>query len=217
MLVRNFYVVFEAIIDELIGDKPLPDGMNKKQEDGKIVDHLFSAPSLIDGEAKQTYYIGDSKYYKIGHELTSESIYKQYTYARNVIQWNLDIFNVGGETGSGVRLRDDVTEGYNIIPNFFISAKMDMTFDYSNDGIEKTDRKKNKHKQEQFKNRLFDRDTLLLFHYDVNFLLYCLYMRETISRRKPNGSKIFVTNSARKFRNGCKRIMTFMPCVPVLE
>lgn len=184
LLVKNFYVVFEAIIDELIGDKPLPDGMNKKQEDGKIVDHLFSAPSLIDGEAKQTYYIGDSKYYKIGHELTSESIYKQYTYARNVIQWNLDIFNVGGTTESGVRLRDDVTEGYNIIPNFFISAKMDMTFDYSNDGIEKTDRKKNKHKQEQFKNRLFDRDTLLLFHYDVNFLfVLSLYARDNISQK----------------------------------
>lgn len=45
LLVKNFYVVFEAIIDELIGDKPLPDGMDKKQEDGKIVDHLFSAPS----------------------------------------------------------------------------------------------------------------------------------------------------------------------------
>lgn len=184
LLVKNFYVVFEAIIDELIGDKPLPDGMNKKQEDGKIVDHLFSAPSLIDGEAKQTYYIGDSKYYKIGHELTSESVYKQYTYARNVIQWNLNIFNVGGETGSGVRLRDDVTEGYNIIPNFFISAKMDMTFDYSNDGIEETDRKKNKHKQEQFKNRLFDRDTLLLFHYDVNFLfVLSLYARDNISQK----------------------------------
>ena len=48
--------------------------MDKKQEDGKIVDHLFSAPSLIDGEAKQTYYIGDSKYYKIGHELTSDCL-----------------------------------------------------------------------------------------------------------------------------------------------
>lgn len=184
LLVKNFYVVFEAIIDELIGDKPLPDGMDKKQEDGKIVDHLFSAPSLIDGEAKQTYYIGDSKYYKIGHELTSKSIYKQYTYARNVIQWNLDIFNVGGKTESSVRLRDDITEGYNIIPNFFISAKMDMTFDYSNDGIEKTNRKKNKHKQEQFKNRLFDRDTLLLFHYDVNFLfVLSMYARNSASQK----------------------------------
>lgn len=40
LLVKNFYIVFEAIIDELIGDNPLPDGMDKKQEDGKIVDHL---------------------------------------------------------------------------------------------------------------------------------------------------------------------------------
>ena len=182
LLVKNFYIVFEAIIDELIGDKPLPDGMEKKQGDGKIVDHLFSAPSLIDGKAKQTYYIGDSKYYKIDHELSSESIYKQYTYARNVIQWNLDIFNDGRE--SDVRLRDEVTEGYNIIPNFFISAKMDKEFDYSNDGIEKTDRKKNKHKQIQFKNRLFDRDTLLLFHYDVNFLfVLSLYARNNTSQK----------------------------------
>lgn len=184
LLVKNFYIVFEAIIDELIGDKPLPDDMNKKQEDGKIVDHLFSAPSLIDGEAKQTYYIGDSKYYKIGHELTSESIYKQYTYARNVIQWNLDIFNAGGKTESGVRLRDDVTEGYNIIPNFFISAKMDKGFSYVDDGLSKTERNKNKHKKEQFINRLFDRDTLLLFHYDVNFLfVLSLYARNNASQK----------------------------------
>ena len=115
----------------------------------------------------------------MGNELSSEAVYKQYTYARNVIQWNLDIFNTGGTTKSGVRLRDDVTEGYGIIPNFFISAKMDENFDYSKDGIEKTDKKKNKHKNVQFKNRLFDRDTLLLFHYDVNFLyVLSLYARE---------------------------------------
>lgn len=47
LLVKKFYIVFEAIIDELIGDKPLPDGMNRKQEDGKIVDHLFSARALL--------------------------------------------------------------------------------------------------------------------------------------------------------------------------
>ena len=176
--------MFEAIIDELVGDNPLPDGMEKKQEDGKIVDHLFTAQSLIDNEAKQTYYIGDSKYYKMGHELGSESVYKQYTYARNVIQWNLDIFNNGGQTPSGVKLRDDVTEGYNIIPNFFISAKLNENFDYSDDGIEKTDRKQNKHKKMQFKNRLFDRDTLLLFHYDVNFLfVLSLYARDNAAQK----------------------------------
>ncbi len=170
LLVKSFHIVFEAIIDELIGDNPLPDDMDKKQEDGKIVDHLFTAKSLIENEAGNTYYIGDSKYYKMGHSLGPESIYKQYTYARNVIQWNLDIFNRGEEPKSKVRLRDEVTEGYNIIPNFFVSAKLDESFDYANDGIEKTDRMHNRHRKEQFKNRLFDRDTLLLFHYDVNFL-----------------------------------------------
>ena len=184
LLVKSFYVVFEAIIDELVGDNPLPDGMEKKQEDGKIVDHLFTAQSLIDSEAKQTYYIGDSKYYKMGHELSPESVYKQYTYARNVIQWNLDIFNDGKQTPSGVKLRDDITEGYNIIPNFFISAKLNENFDYSDDGIEKTDRKHNKHKKMQFKNRLFDRDTLLLFHHDVNFLfVLSLYARDNAAQK----------------------------------
>ena len=184
LLVKSFYIVFEAIIDELIGDNPLPDDMEKKQEDGKIVDHLYTAKSLIEGEQSQTYYIGDSKYYKIGHPLGDESIYKQYTYARNVIQWNLDIFNRGEEPKSGVRLRDDITEGYNIIPNFFVSAKMDEAFDYANDGIEKTDRLHNRHRKEQFKNRLFDRDTLLLFHYDVNFLfVLSLYARDNASQK----------------------------------
>ncbi len=197
LLVKNFYIVFEAIIDELIGDNPLPDGMDKKQEDGKIVDHLFTAQSLIYGETKQTYYIGDSKYYKMGHELGTESVYKQYTYARNVIQWNLDIFNNGRETKSGVKLRDDVTEGYNIIPNFFISAKLNENFDYWDDGIEKTDRKHNKHKQVQFKNRLFDRDTLLLFHYDVNFLfVLSLYARNNLIQKAEWKDKV-----RNKFRN----------------
>lgn len=117
----------------------------------------------------------------MGHELGTESVYKQYTYARNVIQWNLDIFNDFNKTvkTSNVRLRDENTEGYEIIPNFFISAKMDEGFNYTKDGIEKTDRQNNKYKQLQFKNRLFDRDTLLLFHYDVNFLfVLSLYARD---------------------------------------
>lgn len=184
LIVKSFYIVFEAMIDELIGDNPLPDGMDKKQEDGKIVDHLYTAKSLIEGHNSPTYYIGDSKYYKIGHELTDESIYKQYTYARNVIQWNLNLFNDDSKPNPKVILRDDVTEGYNIIPNFFISAKMDYGFDYSSDGIQQTDRKNKRWRQTHFKNRLFDRDTLLLFHYDVNFLfILSLYARENASQK----------------------------------
>ena len=200
LLVKNFYIVFETIIDELVGDNPLPDGMDKRQDDGKIVDHLFTAASLMesehrhsDADTRQTYYIGDSKYYKMGHELGRESVYKQYTYARNVIQWNLDIFNGFNDTvkTSHVRLRDEQTEGYEIIPNFFISAKLDEQFRYDNDGIEKTDRKKNKHKNVQFMNRLFDRDTMLLFHYDVNFLyVLSLYARDNASQKAAWKNKI---------------------------
>ena len=200
LLVKNFYIVFEAIIDELVGDNPLPDGMDKRQDDGKIVDHLFTAASLMesehrhsDADTRQTYYIGDSKYYKMGHELGRESVYKQYTYARNVIQWNLDIFNGLNDTvkTSPVRLRDELTEGYEIIPNFFISAKLDEQFRYNDDGIEKTDRKKNKHKNVQFMNRLFDRDTMLLFHYDVNFLyVLSLYARDNASQKAAWKNKI---------------------------
>lgn len=178
LLVKSFHIVFEAIIDALVGDNPLPDGMDKKQEDGKIVDHLFTAKSLIESENSNTYYIGDSKYYKMGNELGKESVYKQYTYARNVIQWNINIFNDGKTPSSGIKLRDDETEGYNIIPNFFISATMDEKYRYNIDGIKETDRKNNRYMSKQFQNRLFDRDTLLLFHYDVNFLfVLSLYAR----------------------------------------
>lgn len=184
LLVKDFYVVFESIIDELIGDNPLPDGMKKRQDDGKVIDHLFTSQSLIENQDKSTYYIGDSKYYKMGHELGKESIYKQYTYARNVIQCNLDIWGRGETPESGIRLRDDITEGYNIIPNFFVSAKMDEHFDYSEDGISQTDRKNKRHRKEHFKNRLFDRDTLLLFHYDVNFLfVLSLYARNNTNQK----------------------------------
>ena len=171
LLVKNFNIVFEAIIDALIGDNPLPDGMDKEQRDGKIVDHLYTAKSLIENQGN-TYYIGDSKYYKLSGELDDTSVYKQYTYARNVIQWNLDIFNGENKHAkhSNVRLKDDETEGYNVIPNFFISARLDKSYSYKIDGLQESDKAETRRRNYQFKNRLFDRDTLLLFHYDVNFL-----------------------------------------------
>ena len=190
LLVKNFYIVFEAIIDELVGDNPLPDGMDKKQDDGKIVDHLYTAKSLIEQENRNTYYIGDSKYYKIGHALTEESVYKQYTYARNVIQKNLDLFN-SGKVPSGIHLRDDVTEGYDIVPNFFISATMSENLNYSEPNLTATDRAKKKHKKVHFENRLFDRDTLLLYHYDVNFLfVLSLYARNNTAQKAAWKAKI---------------------------
>ena len=193
LLVKNFNIVFEAIIDELVGDKQLPDRLNKKQEDGKIVDHLFMWDSLTTADAsKKAYYIGDSKYYKIGNEVGKESVAKQYTYARNVIQWNLNLFLDSEEQPNkdDYKLRDEVTEGYNIIPNFFISARMDEKLSYV-DTIDRTDRKKKQHFQRHFNNRLFDRDTLLITHYDVNFLfVVSLYARNNASQKQTWKTKV---------------------------
>ena len=173
LVAKNFNIVFEAIIDELVGDKELPDGL-KDQPDGKIVDHLYSYKSLTTtgDENKDVFYIGDSKYYKLGNEIGSESVYKQFTYARNVIQWNMNLFLDGKDNNWSKRVskyRDEVTEGYNIVPNFFISARMDKELSY-NDKIYETQKDNKFFIQRHFENRLFDRDTLLIYHYDVNFL-----------------------------------------------
>ncbi len=182
LLVKNFYVVFEAIIDELIGDSKdeLPADF-KEQKDGKLVDHLYTYPGLIEADDEQrTYYIGDSKYYKLGAPLGDTSIYKQYTYARNIVQYNIDLWMDETEPNPDIKVRDDVTEGYNIIPNFFISAAMEKDdFSYNHREIKLTKTgKKNPEIKFQFKDRLFDRDTMLLSRYNVNFLfVLSLYAR----------------------------------------
>lgn len=194
LLVKSFHIVFEAIIDELIaGDqrKELPKEL-KDQPDGKRVDHMYQYQELTNNDNDDNiYYIGDSKYYKRGNALGSESVYKQFTYARNVIQWNLDLFNDGKEEDreGHIKLRDDVTEGYNIIPNFFISANQNVLS--SDDDIHLLDSSKPEEKRRQayyisrqFDNRLFDRDTFLLAHYDVNFLfVVSLYGRNNTARK----------------------------------
>lgn len=182
LLVKNFNIIFEAIIDELIGDRNIPLGL-KDQYDGKRVDHMYSWQGLIENDEKPIYYIGDSKYYKLGNDVGKESVYKQYTYARNVIQWNLDLFMDGKQKSSDVKLRDDVTEGYNVIPNFFISAKMNSGLSYA-DRVDETERRHPYFVSRQFENRLFDRDTLLVFHYDVNFLyVVSLYARDNAGQK----------------------------------
>lgn len=202
LLVKNFNIVFETIIDTLIGDQPT--GLSgqedkalkalKEQKDGKRVDHIFRYKELSENaNGKNVYYIGDSKYYKRSTPLGDESIYKQFTYARNVIQWNIDLFNdkkKGDLQAKHTKLRDDVTEGYNIIPNFFISAHqntLDMKDDIHQNPHDGDPRFCNK----QFENRLFDRDTFLLAHYDVNFLfVVALYGRNRHSEQEQWAAKV---------------------------
>ncbi len=183
LLVKSFNIVFEAIIDELIGDKDIPSGL-KEQADGKLVDHFYTYDGLLIDRRQDNdiYYIGDSKYYKIGSDPGRESVYKQYTYARNVIQWNLNVLlnppdkAMENDRYRSIELRDSMTEGYNVIPNFFISANIDPTTLSYQDHTEP-----HPHQPpicRQFKNRLYDRDTLIVSHYDVNFLfIIALYAR----------------------------------------
>lgn len=185
LLAANFETVFEAIIDDLVGDphENFPKGL-VEQDDGKRVDHMYRYNDLIRGDANENliYYIGDSKYYKQKTLLTKNSVYKQFTYARNVIQWNIDLFFNGqaNEKKGHVKLRDDDTEGYNVIPNFFISATQEE--------FNRNDNIKLKTKKPffsfQFENRLFDRDTLLIAHYNVNFLfVISLYAQNNLSQK----------------------------------
>ncbi len=197
LLAKNFNLIFEAMIDTLIsGDdkQKLPKELTD-QRDGKLVDHMFIGQGLIEQSnlpAELTYYIGDSKYYKRSKDDTTvlgdKSIYKQYTYAKNVIQWNMNLFLDDNDDGEQPHLRDSLTEGYNPIPNFFISARIPnkkegnkfLSFEEAQLEPQANGIQFNR----QFENRLFDRDTLLLCHYDVNFLyIVSLYGRANKSKQ----------------------------------
>lgn len=227
LLAKSFEFVFEAMIDDLIGDSNVPKGL-KEQYDGKRVDHFYTYKGLTysDEQDDEIYYIGDSKYYKTHHKLGRNSIYKQYTYARNVIQWNIDLFM--GQKGSwdsevdyesdrdkfkSIRLRNDeadpLTEGYNVIPNFFISAfalydeKNKEYRTYKNDGFKPNKNGDHTHISFQFNDRLFDRDTLILSHYDVNFL-YVLYL---YARNHQSEKAVWRNVVREKFRTEIRNVL----------
>jgi hypothetical protein len=208
ILVKNFNIVFEAIIDELIGTdrNKLPRRL-ADQSDGKTVDHLWVDSILLPtSEEMAVYYIGDSKYYKHSTPVGENSISKQFTYARNVIQWSFDALR--GETECNdekykLRLRDDRTEGYNVLPNFFISAKVDFEkLDYNEENLRLHDGK-NRHESSQFSDRLFDRDTLLLSHYDVNFL----FVLAMYARNNAGSKEAWKADVRKRFRERVQEIL----------
>lgn len=182
LLAKDFNIVFESIIDDLIGDGEV--AAFKEMKDGKEIDHLYLDESLTTrgGADGKTFYIADSKYYKLGNSLGEESVYKQFTYAKNMLQLDLNLFLNGDAASDKVKrrrrpfsdvglLRDAVTEGYDIIPNFFISATLNKSFDYDKPEMKlHPDAQGGEYRNVHFENRLFDRDTLILSHYDVNFL-----------------------------------------------
>ena len=165
LLVRDFNIVFEDMIDSLLSEPNLPQHL-KIHKDGKEIDHIYPYQDLLTTQ-DQIYHIGDSKYYKDDSQTGKNAIAKQYTYAKNVIQYNVDILNENKPLADRIRYRDELTEGYNITPNFFISAVVNSDLNFQQEGLEfKADFKQNKH----FSDRLFDRDTLILQTYNINFL-----------------------------------------------
>ncbi len=163
LLIKDFNIVFEDMIDDLIGDNTLFPEL-KNHDDGKQVDHIYRYKSLILED--EIYFVGDSKYYKPQTSFGKNSKAKQFTYAKNIIQYNINLFNTG-RLDTRVRYRENKTEGYNITPNFFISAFVDQSFDFSKALLKETGKTV---VQYHYENRLFDRDTLFVQSYNINFL-----------------------------------------------
>lgn len=183
ILCRNYNIVFEDMVDKLLTDKGEHIEKMKNQEDGKIVDHIFEMNSLFNPDS--IFYIGDSKYYKENPHFQKNSIYKQHTYAKNVIQYNINLFHENAQK-SHIRYRDELTEGYNISPNFFIQGYIDHqnltdTADHFQFD-ENTKIKENFH----FENRVFDRDTLFVLHFRINFIFV---LHAYIERSSPQIAK----------------------------
>lgn len=223
------------MIDRLIGDN-LPNSMKylKEQKDGKIIDHLYKDRQLIFADENQKiWFIGDSKYYSEGQKIEGSSIYKQFTYAKNIIQYNIGELLDNGNPFEGLRYRDELTEGYSVTPNFFIRGylpeakngidkdssqfrdpyfRSDPTeelikneedsrnyqlIDDAGNPIGSNDRQslwnlRNRH----FENRLFDRDTLLLQVYNVNFL----YVLKAYTSKRSSLREEFKRDARKKFR-----------------
>lgn len=180
LLAKNFEIVFESMIDDLVGDEEIAE--LRDLSDGKEIDHLYLDESLTRRSqgGEKTFYIADSKYYKRGNSLGAESVAKQFTYARNLLQLDLDLFLNGDDASDDIKrrrraldkvdlMRDKTTEGYDVIPNFFISATVPEDLRYDDDNLVLHEGAR-EYRNIHFENRLFDRDTLILSHYDVNFL-----------------------------------------------
>lgn len=218
LIANSFNNVFEAMVDSLISDQSDEIEKLKKNEDGKIIDHLYKEKSLIFADGSESiWHIGDSKYYQEKNEMLGQTIAKQYTYARNIVQnfFSPDFVDKNKECYSsgvheGVRYRDSVTEGYSVTPNFFIRGfvpeyKTDEQYNdpyfsekgESKDPIEPSKEDMWEKRNRHFRNRLFDRDTLLLKVYNINFL----YVLKTYTSKHSSLREEFKKETRKKFHD----------------
>lgn len=200
LAISNYNLVFEDMVDKLFSDKLISlevDGITieklKNNDDGKIIDHIYDYKSLID--TSDIFYIGDSKYYKSDNTASKVSKYKQFTYAKNVIQFNIDLLNKNNQIQTNkLRYRDKITEGYNISPNFFIYGFIDDVSNYENHSITK---KGQTIPSFHFEERLFDRDTLFVHQYKINFL----YVLKAYTNFNASEIEVFRKEVKETFRN----------------
>jgi hypothetical protein len=198
LCVNNYNIIFEDMIDKLFTDTVANDESIqhlKKNQDGKLIDHIYEDQSIID--RSNIFYIGDSKYYKPNNEAGSLSKYKQITYAKNIIQYNIDLWNKENRFyNDQIVYRDDLTEGYNITPNFFIYGHITAKDDFTNHQIEpKSDKPRCSY---HWQHRLFDRDTLFVHQYSINFL----FVLKAYTAYNPANLKKFQLEVKNIFRSG---------------
>ena len=209
LFVTDFDQVFESMMNALISDTEVHKRL-VEQKDGKIVDHIFMHESPIDGS--KVYYIGDSKYYKTEDDIKGTALYKQHTYAKNAIQFHIDKLNKGEKME--VEYRDNTTEGYSFTPNFFIGAYVPNDLSYEQTNISHRNLERKDALLYHFPNRLFDRDTLWLNHYDVNLLyIMSLYARDDASEQNMFKTT-FRTMVQNNFREMLANIYEFFWVVP---
>jgi hypothetical protein len=198
LAISNYNLVFEDMVDKLFSDKLNKievDGITidklKNNDDGKIIDHIYDYKSILD--TSNIFYIGDSKYYKSDSLAGKVSKYKQFTYAKNVIQFNIDLLNNDKQIGN-IRYRDILSEGYNISPNFFIYGYIDDVNNYDNHSIKQIGVPIPSY---HYKDRLFDRDTLFVHQYKINFL----FVLKAYTSFNNLETTIFRTEVKKTFRN----------------
>jgi hypothetical protein len=209
--VNNFNIVFEDMIDKLFSDESIYEKNSvcpsirelKYHNDGKILDHIFDYQSIID--TSNIFYIGDSKYYKPDNFASKLSQYKQFTYAKNVIQFNIDLLNNNQKFTEKTRYRDELTEGYNVTPNFFIYGYIG---NYKNLETSELMEKGEVVRSYHFADRLFDRDTLFVHQYMINFLFvlksYSQLPKNKVFNFRSDVKKMFRSNFI-KFLNDLQK------------
>lgn len=187
LMATDFHVVFESMVDTLLGDPSYEDW--KKLGDGKVIDHIYKYPSIFSSD--DVFYIGDSKYYRTGRgpNERSESAYKQFSYARTIVNDEIRL-----SLGNTWPYRDPLTESYVVAPNFFVSAEADPKLRYETDGLDTSELEGKPFVVRQFANRLFDRDTLWVKQYNLNFL-YLL----SVYASADGGARLAFKRKARRF------------------